>query len=283
MKQLAFVQFFAWFALFAMWIYSTNAVTANKYNMKVDQLLVTKMETALKADSLKMATEEASQTLGVINTKKAELTKRIASLQNDIKEIRDYRSAQNPVTISVNLANHFSDSLNTQTTVAEKAELKRVQQEYNDGADWLNVCSSVRNGVAALFAFILPLIAARTNRKITHLICLVIGGIGLISIYFVSNPTYIIVSMGLVGVAWASILSMPYAMLSSALPANKMGYYMGVFNFFIVIPQIVAASILGFFTMKVFEANTLNTLVLGGISMILAGLLTLIVKDDDKN
>ena len=89
--------------------------------------------------------------------------------------------------------------------------------------------------------------------------------------------------MGLVGIAWASILSMPYAMLSSVLPANKMGYYMGVFNFFIVIPQIVAASILGFFTMKVFEANTLNTLVLGGISMILAGLLTLIVKDDDKN
>jgi maltose/moltooligosaccharide transporter len=279
MKQLAFVQFFAWFALFAMWIYSTNAVTANKYNMKVEQQLVTKMETALKADSLKLV----SQTEGINNTEKAKLQKRIVSLQTDIKEIRDYRSAQNPVTISVNLANHFADSLNSQTTVAEKAELKRVQQEYNDGADWLNVCSSVRNGVAALFAFILPLIAARTNRKITHLICLVIGGIGLISIYFVSDPTYIIVSMGLVGIAWASILSMPYAMLSSVLPANKMGYYMGVFNFFIVIPQIVAASILGFFTMKVFEANTLNTLVLGGISMILAGLLTLIVKDDDKN
>jgi maltose/moltooligosaccharide transporter len=283
MKQLAFVQFFTWFALFAMWIYSTNAVTANKYNMKVDQQLVTKMEAALKADSLTMASALASSNPSQIDEEKDKLQKRIESLQTDIKEIRDYRSTHNPVAISVNLANHFADSLNPQTTLAEKAALKRVQQEYNDGADWLNVCSSVRNGVAALFAFILPLIAARTNRKITHLICLVIGGIGLISIYFITNPTYIIVSMGMVGIAWASILSMPYAMLSNALPANKMGYYMGVFNFFIVIPQIVAASILGFFTMKVFEANTLNTIVLGGVAMIIAGLLTLIVKDDDKN
>jgi len=138
--------------------------------MKVDQQLVTKIEAALKADSLKLATEAASQTAGIINTEKEKLQKRIGSLQTDIKEIRDYRSAQNPVAISVNLANHFADSLNTHTTVDEKSELKRVQQEYNDGADWLNVCSSVRNGVAALFAFILPLIAARTNRKITHLI-----------------------------------------------------------------------------------------------------------------
>ncbi|MEX0636751.1 MAG: MFS transporter, partial [Ferruginibacter sp.] len=256
---------------------------ANKYNMKVDQQLVTKMETALKADSLKMAIESASQSAGVIDIANEKLQKRISSLQNDVKEIRDYRASQNPVVISVNLANHFSDSLNMNTSASEKIELKRVQKEYNDGADWLNVCSSVRNGVAALFAFILPLIAARTNRKITHLICLIIGGIGLISIYFINNPTYIIVSMGMVGIAWASILSMPYAMLSNALPANKMGYYMGVFNFFIVIPQIVAASILGFFTMKIFEANTLNTIVLGGVAMIMAGLLTLFVKDDDKN
>ena len=88
--------------------------------------------------------------------------------------------------------------------------------------------------------------------------------------------------MAMVGVAWASILSMPYAMLSTALPANKMGYFMGVFNFFIVIPQIVAAGILGFLTVKIFHANTLNTIALGGVSMILAGFLTLIVKDNDK-
>jgi maltose/moltooligosaccharide transporter len=267
MKQLAVVQFFTWFALFAMWIYSTNAITANKYNMKVDQALVSKMEQNIKTS------------LVALQDKK--LIKELKSLQVDIDEVHTYRSAQNPVTISVNLANYFSDSLNTATTIDEKVELKRAQKEFNTGADWLSVCSSVRNGVAAIFAFIIPLIAFRTNRKITHMICLLIGGLGLISIYFITNPTLIIISMGMVGIAWASILSMPYAMLSNALPPNKMGYFMGVFNFFIVIPQIVAASILGFFTMKVFHANTLNTIVLGGVSMIIAGLLTLIVKDAD--
>ena len=280
MKQLAFVQFFTWFALFAMWIYATNAVTANKYNMKVDKALVDKMELAVKADAQLTGVGQPATAEGAEDKS---VRKRLSALQTDIDEIRTYRGDDNPVTISVNLANYFGDTLNTNTNAAEKAELQRVQKEYNDGADWLSVCSSVRNGVAALFAFIIPLIAYRTNRKITHLICLVIGGIGLISIYFITNPTYIIVSMGMVGIAWASILSMPYAMLSNALPANKMGYYMGVFNFFIVIPQIVAAGILGFFTMKVFNANTLNTLVLGGIAMILAGFLTLLVTDDDNN
>jgi maltose/moltooligosaccharide transporter len=272
MKQLALVQFFTWFAMFAMWIYATNAVTANKYNMKVEKALVNKMDLALNSD--------LANTTVTADDKKV---KAIKSLQVDLDEIKKYRGESDPVAISINLANHFSDSLNTQTTALEKNELNRVQQQYNDGADWLNVCSSVRNGVAAVFAFIIPLIAYRTNRRVTHLICLVIGGLGLLSIYFIQNPTLIIVSMGMVGIAWASILSMPYAMLSNALPGNKMGYYMGVFNFFIVIPQIVAASILGYLTIHVFHANTLNTIALGGVSMILAGFLTLIVKDDDKN
>ncbi len=289
MKQLAFVQFFTWFALFAMWIYSTNAVTANKYNMKVDKTILVAMEAGIVADSIEVAkniiSSNASASASALSSDlvKAYIKKQktINSLKSDIAEIKEFRADQNPITISVNLANYFSDSLNTGTNAAQKIELKRVQNEYNNGADWLNVCSSVRNGVAAVFAFIIPLIAFRTNRKITHMICLIVGGLGLISIYFVSNPTLIIMSMGMVGVAWASILSMPYAILSNALPSNKMGYFMGVFNFFIVIPQIVAASILGYCTMHFFHANTLNTIVLGGISMILAGFLTLLVKDAD--
>lgn len=287
MKQLAIVQFFTWFALFAMWIYATNAVTANKYNMKVDKSILAAMEAGKNADSVDIATKIASIRASNNNENKNLLNdylkkqKTIQSLTNDFAEIKQFRADQNPTTISVNLANYFSDSLNTATTTAQKAELKRVQIEYNTGADWLGVCSSVRNGMAAIFAFIIPLIAFRTNRKITHMICLIIGGLGLISIYFITNPTFIIVSMGMVGIAWASILSMPYAMLSNALPPNKMGYFMGVFNFFIVIPQIVAASILGFLTIKFFHANTLNTIVLGGVSMIVAGLLTLTVNDAD--
>ncbi|MES2330397.1 MAG: MFS transporter [Bacteroidota bacterium] len=269
MAQLALVQFFTWFALFAMWIYSTNAVTNNKYNMKVDKDMVSRMEASVQSSLAESTTDEKTKKL-------------FRSLQADINEIHQYRADQNPVTVSINLANHFADNANKVFSDAEKSELERVKKQYNDGADWLSVCSSVRNGVAALFAFIIPLIAYRTNRKITHMICLLIGGIGLMSISWFTDPKWIAVSMGLVGIAWASILSMPYAILSGALPANKMGYYMGVFNFFIVIPQIVAATILGFFTMKIFNANTLSTIVLGGVSMIIGGILTLWVKDDDK-
>ena len=85
-----------------------------------------------------------------------------------------------------------------------------------------------------------------------------------------------------VGIAWASILSVPYAMLSGSLPANKMGYYMGIFNFFIVIPQIVAASILGFLVTTFFNSEFIFALVMGGISMIIAGLLCLRVDDKEE-
>jgi maltose/moltooligosaccharide transporter len=115
----------------------------------------------------------------------------------------------------------------------------------------------------------------------THLICLVLGGIGLISMNWIVNPSMIAVAMAAVGVAWASILSMPYAILAGSLPADRMGYYMGVFNFFIVIPQIVAATILGYCTLHFFSGNTMNTITLGGVSMVFAGILSLWVKDDE--
>jgi maltose/moltooligosaccharide transporter len=178
------------------------------------------------------------------------------------------------------VANHFVK----ENALAEEeiAQLKRVQNEYNTGADWLGVCSSIRNGVAALFAFIIPLIAGRVGRKKTHMICLLTGGLGLISLNLITSPWMMVISMGLVGVAWASILSMPYAILSGAIPSSKMGYYMGIFNFFIVIPQIMAATVLGFLTMNVFKGNTMMTLVLGGLMMIIAGILSLWVDDKDE-
>jgi maltose/moltooligosaccharide transporter len=152
---------------------------------------------------------------------------------------------------------------------------------YNEGADWVNVCFSVYNGVSALAALALPAVARATSRRVTHLICLTAGGLGLISIYFIQNPQMLLVSMVGIGIAWASILSIPYAMLAGALPSNKMGYYMGVFNFFIVLPQMLASVTLGFFTKQVFGGDSALTLVLGGCSMILSGLLTLRVHDAD--
>ena len=140
----------------------------------------------------------------------------------------------------------------------------------------------VYNGVSALAAFVLPIIASKTSRRMTHLFCLVIGGFGLIGIYLIKSPTLLLLPMIAIGLAWASTLTMPYAILAGSLPLRKMGFYMGVFNFFIVIPQIVAAAILGFFVNNVFNNQSIYALVVGGVSMILAGFLNFMVKEDTK-
>ncbi len=150
---------------------------------------------------------------------------------------------------------------------------------YNDGADWVNVLFAVYNGVAALVAFALPVLAKYTSRKTTHFIALVIGGVGLASIYLIKDPNWLILPMIGVGIAWASILSMPYAILTGSLPARKMGIYMGIFNFFIVIPQILAATILGFLVQDFFGGEAILALVFGGVSMVIAAFMVLFVKD----
>jgi len=193
MKQLAIVQFFSWFALFAMWIYSTSAVTSHIYG-----------------------TSDTTSKL------------------------------------------------------------------YNDGADWVGILFSVYNGFAAVVAFGLPVLARWTSRKMAHAIALVCGGLGLASFYIVKDPHLLVVSMLGVGIAWASILSMPYAILTGSLPAQKMGTYMGIFNFFIVIPQILAASILGFFTKVLFEGHAIYALILGGVSLLIAAVSVLFVDDVDQ-
>lgn len=152
---------------------------------------------------------------------------------------------------------------------------------YNNGANWVGVLFGAYNLFAALTAFLLPLSAKKISRKHTHLISLIIGGLGLVSMIVFKEPKLLIVSMAGVGIAWASILSMPYAMLTGALPPSKMGTYMGIFNFFIVLPQILAATILGSITKHLFNNQPIYTLVLGGCLLIVAGILTLIVNDAD--
>ena len=191
MKQLAVVQFFAWFALFAMWIYSTSAVTSF----------------------------------------------------------------------------HFG----TQDVTS---------QAYNDGADWVGVLFASYNGFAALAALAIPLMARKLGCRWSHLVNLSIGGLSLLSFWFIRDPDWLIVPMIGVGIAWASILSLPYALLSDVLPTAKMGIYMGIFNFFIVIPQLIAASVLGLVLRDMFAGEAIFGLVIGGILMILAGLTTLLVDRD---
>jgi maltose/moltooligosaccharide transporter len=137
------------------------------------------------------------------------------------------------------------------------------------------------NGFAALAAFLIPVLANRFGRRVTHLICMVAGGLGLASFLVIQDPTWLLLSMVGVGIAWASILSVPYAILSGSLPSNKMGVYMGIFNFFIVIPQILAASILGFMVRTFFDGQAIYALLLGGIFMVISGLVTLRVEDND--
>ncbi|HVU24642.1 MAG TPA: MFS transporter [Opitutus sp.] len=151
---------------------------------------------------------------------------------------------------------------------------------YNEGANWVGVLMSVYNGVAALIAFALPVMAKRTSRVMTHVVCLVIGGFGLGSMYFFADPRWLVVSMIGLGVAWASLLTMPYAILSSVVPYRKIGVYMGMFNFFIVIPQILAAAVLGLLVRTVFGGHAIDAILLGGISMLLAAGLMLRVQDE---
>jgi maltose/moltooligosaccharide transporter len=107
------------------------------------------------------------------------------------------------------------------------------------------------------------------------------GGLGLISVYFFNDPNLFIVSMVGVGLAWASILSMPYAILSGSLPAGKMGVYMGIFNFFIVLPQILAASILGIIIKDFFYGEPINAMIIGGASLFIAAFFVIFVHDND--
>lgn len=158
-----------------------------------------------------------------------------------------------------------------------------TSQLYNDGADWVGVLFGVYNGFAAVFAFLLPIIARYTSRKITHSIALIAGGLGLCSIFLIKDPDLLIIPFIGIGLAWASILSMPYAILTGSLPQKKMGIYMGIFNFFIVIPQILAATLLGFLTKNLFGGHAVYALVFGGVSMIIAAISVIFVTDkDDK-
>ena len=192
MVQLALVQFFTWFALFCMWLYTTAAVTEHVYG-----------------------TTDPTSAL------------------------------------------------------------------YNEGANWVGVCFAVYNGFSAVLAFMLPWMAKFIGRKKVHTLALIVGGLSLISIYFVGDPNVLLISMLGIGLAWASVLTMPYAILAGSLPASKMGIYMGIFNFFIVIPQIIASSTLGFISRSFFDNQAIYVLMLGGAAMILAGFMVFFVKDVD--
>ena len=194
MRQLSWVQFFSWFGLFGMWVFTTPAIAHHIYGLPI------------------------------------------------------------------------SDS---------------KSEAYQNAGDWVGVLFGIYNLVSAFYAFALPYIAKKIGRKLTHSISLIIGGLGLISIYFVPNEDWLILSMIGVGIAWASILSMPYAILAGSISPMKMGVYMGIFNFFIVIPQIINALIGGPLVKYLYNDNAIFALVTSGVSFLIAAILVVKVQDVD--
>lgn len=192
MRQLSWVQFFSWFALFGMWVFTTPAIAQHIYGLSV----------------------------------------------NDTKS-----------------------------------------PEFQQAGDWVGIIFGVYNFVSAIVAFLLPYIAKQIGRKKTHALSLVLGGVGLISMYFMPNKEALVFSMVLVGFAWASILSMPYAILAGSIQPKKMGVYMGIFNFFIVIPQIINALIGGPLVKYVYQDQAIFAILMSGVSFIIAAVLVLKVKD----
>jgi maltose/moltooligosaccharide transporter len=194
MRQLGLVQFFSWFALFSMWVFSTPAIASHIYHVPL------------------------------------------------------------------------SDS---------------KSETYQDAANWVGIIFGVYNGVSALYAFVLPAIALKFGRKMTHALSLTAGGIGLISIYFIQDPLYLILSMIGVGMAWASILAMPYAILAGSIPPHKMGVYMGIFNFFITFPQIVNGIIGGSIVKHFYNSQPIYSLVMAGVFLFIAAFSVRFVEDKD--
>lgn len=152
---------------------------------------------------------------------------------------------------------------------------------YQNAGDWVGILFGVYNLISAIYAFALPYIAKKIGRKRTHSISLVIGGLGLISIYIMPNENWLIVSMIGIGIAWASILAMPYAILAGSISPKKMGVYMGIFNFFIVIPQIINALIGGPLVKYAYNNEAIFALMISGVSFLIAAALVYKVKDVD--
>ncbi len=153
---------------------------------------------------------------------------------------------------------------------------------FGNGKDFAGLTLAFYSVITFLFSLILPAIANRLGRKLTHSLCLCAGAIGLISVAFIHNKYYLFGSMVGVGIAWASILSMPYAMLSGVLPKDKVGIYMGIFNFFIVLPEIIAAFCYPWLMKHVFDNNMLSAVLSGGILMIIAAAICYFVIKEDR-
>ncbi|MBP7368344.1 MAG: MFS transporter, partial [Paludibacteraceae bacterium] len=150
---------------------------------------------------------------------------------------------------------------------------------YQDAGNWVGILFGVYNGVAMFYALALPAIARNIGRKLTHSFSLICGAAGLLSIFFINDPQWLILSMIGVGIAWGSILSMPYAILAPSLPPAKIGVYMGIFNIFITVPQIVNGLFGGMVVKRIFDSQAIYALIMSGCFLLIAAISVLWVED----
>lgn len=267
MGQLAVVQFFSWVGLFTLWTFATPGITSHHYDMKLLPNEVISLVSSL--DQVDAIGDE-------------DISQRAREIQNDLDfYLEQIEEGKSEIVISMRVVRffqRFKEDLFLPATIQQ--ELMRVDEEYNRGANWVGFSFAIYNGIAALFAFLIPFLARWTNRRYTHAMALTMGSLGYLSILIVPNPTWIIASMVGVGIAWASILAMPYAILTGSLPSHKMGTYMGLFNIFIVIPQIFAASVLGSFISIVAKGQPIYGLVFGGVSLFIGAIMMIFVVHD---
>ncbi len=150
---------------------------------------------------------------------------------------------------------------------------------YAEGVEWGGICFAVYSAVCFAFSLVLPVIANKLGRKNTHSLCLLCGALGLISVAIIHDKYILLLTMVGVGIAWASTLSMPYAVLAGSLPPGKTGVYMGIFNFFIVIPEILASLFFGWVMNHLLSNNRIAAVVAGGFFMAIAAALMQRVVD----
>jgi maltose/moltooligosaccharide transporter len=153
---------------------------------------------------------------------------------------------------------------------------------YTTGIEHANKTSAILNLITFLFSFTLPFLVSKLGKKYTHTVCLFVGGLGLIWVNYITVPNQLYIAMGMVGIAWASILSMPYSMLAGCIPENKIGIYMGIFNFFIVLPEIIASLFFGQIMENYLHNDRLLAVKIGGILLCLASLLCAVMVKEEK-
>ncbi|PCJ63746.1 MAG: MFS transporter [Bacteroidetes bacterium] len=279
MVKLGVVQFFSWFAFFTMWSMATPALTEHVYESPKPNVELYKIESKIIKD--------LDSTILDSGVKYDSLF--FAYTSNSLPKIKDELSSVEFETISSLIPEDLTSLMKRShaegiglITSSLNIAYQRNDKKFNNAADLVGAAMGTYGLSSMVFALLFVLVTSkiRINRKLVHMASLIAGGLGFILMFHAKDQMMLHVCFALVGISWASILSLPYAMLSSSINPNKMGIFMGLFNMFIVIPQILAAlGGINFLSQTMFGEETINTMLLAGTSLIIAGICNLLITN----